>query len=165
MAQSRAAIGLREVRQAWADRLPQDPDELFAELLAFPSLNLSLLAVCAATVGAVTGREGDTPAALLAQAVGGYARLVDAHRRATLNTSRAKTLEAVQVFAPEQVNRLAKLKKAELASEAERLRPGRWLPVMFRGVDVPVAEMPVVSATDAEDAAEIADHEEEHALA
>jgi len=170
VAQSRAAIGLREVRQAWADRLPQDPDELFAELLAFPQSELlSLLAVCvAATVGAVTGREGDTPAALLAQAVG-----LDMHDWWTPtaagyfeHVSKAKTLEAVQVFAPEQVNRLAKLKKAELASEAERLVTGTgWLPVMFRGVDVPVAEMPVVSATDAEDAAEIADHEEEHALA
>jgi ParB family chromosome partitioning protein len=38
------------------------------------------------------------------------------------------------VFAPDQVNRLGKLKKAEIASEAERLAAGTgWLPVMFRG--------------------------------
>lgn len=36
----------------------------------------------------------------------------------------------VQVFAPEQVNRLTNLKKAELANEAERLVIGTgWLPV------------------------------------
>ncbi len=170
VAQSRAAIGIREVRQAWADRLPQDPDVLFAELLALPQSELlSLLAVCvAATVGAVTGREGDTPAVLLAQAVG-----LDMHDWWTPtaagyfeHVSKAKTLEAVQVFAPEQVNRLAKLKKAELASEAERLVSGTgWLPVMFRGAEVPVTEVPVVSAVEAEDAAEVADHEEECALA
>ncbi len=168
--QSRAAIGIREVRQAWADRLPQDPDALFAELLAFPQSELlSLLAVCvAATVSAVTGREGETPAALLAQAVG-----LDMHDWWTPtaagyfeHVSKAKTLETVQVCAPEQVNRLAKLKKAELVSEAERLVAGTgWLPVMFRGVDAPVTEVPVVSEVVAEDAAADADHEEEHALA
>lgn len=72
VAQSRAASGMREVRQAWADRLSQDPNAPFAELLTFPQQELiSLLAVCVAlTVGAVSSREGDTPAALLAQAVG-----------------------------------------------------------------------------------------------
>ena len=172
VAQSRAAIGIREVRQAWADRLPQDPDAFFTELLAFPQSELlSLLAVCVAvTVGAVTGREGDTPAALLAQAVG-----LDMHDWWTPtaagyfeHVSKAKTLEALQVFAPEQVNRLGKLKKAELASEAERLVAGTgWLPVMFRGVDVPVTgeAVAVASAVEAEDVAADADHEEEHALA
>lgn len=170
VAQSPAAIGIREVRQAWADRLPQDPDALFTELLAFPQTELlSLLALCvAATVGAVTGREGDTPAALLAQAVG-----LDMHDWWTPtaagyfeHVSKAKTLEAVQAFAPEQVNRLAKLKKAELASEAERLVSGTgWLPVMFRGMEEPITKVPVVLAVAAEDAAEVADHEEEHAVA
>jgi ParB family chromosome partitioning protein len=170
VAQLPAAIGIREVRQAWADRLPQDPDALFTELLAFPQSELlSLLAVCvAATVGAVTGREGDTPAALLAQAVG-----LDMHDWWTPtaagyfeHVSKAKALEAVQAFAPEQVNRLAKLKKAELASEAERLVDGTgWLPVMFRGVDAPVTEVPAVSAAETGVAAEVADHEEVHAVA
>ncbi len=170
VAQSRAAIGIREVRQAWADRLPQDPDVLFTELLTFPQQELlSLLAVCVAvTVGAVTGREGDAPAALLAQAVG-----LDMHDWWTptaagyfAHVSKAKTLEAVQVFAPEQVNRLAKLKKVELASEAERLVTGTgWLPVMFRGVEEPATEVPVVSAVETEDAAEVANHEEVHAVA
>lgn len=170
VAQSRAVSGMREVRQAWADRLPQDPDVLFTELLRFPQQELlSLLAVCvAATVGVVTSRESDTPAALLAQAVG-----LDMHDWWTptaagyfAHVSKAKTLEAVQVFAPEQVNRLAKLKKAELANEAERLVTGTgWLPVMFRNMEEPITEVPVVSAVETEDAAEVADHEEVHAVA
>jgi predicted DNA-binding transcriptional regulator YafY len=62
---------MREVREAWEARLPDDPDALFAELLALPEQELlSLLAVCvAATVGAVVSREDEVHAAALAQAV------------------------------------------------------------------------------------------------
>ena len=137
VAQSPALIGLREVRQACAARLPSDPDALFAELLALPQQEiLSLLAVCvAATVDAVTSRDGDIPAAALAHAVG-----LDMHPWWTptaegyfAHVSKAKAIEAVQVFAPEHAARLAKLKKNELASEAERLAVGTgWLPVMLR---------------------------------
>lgn len=153
IAQSPATMGMQKVRQAWADRLPQDPDTLFTELLAYPLQELlSLLAVCvASTVDAVTTRESDTPAALLAQAVG-----LDMHDWWTPtaagyfeHVSKAKTLEAVEVFAPEQVNRLAKLKKAEIASEAERLAVGAgWLPVMFQKTVAAVAKVQVVPETD-----------------
>jgi hypothetical protein len=37
--------------------------------------------------------------------------------------------------------------------------------MMFRVMDVPVADMPAVSAVETGDAAEVADHEEEHAAA
>jgi ParB family chromosome partitioning protein len=48
------------------------------------------------------------------------------------HVSKAKTLEAVTVFAPDQVTRLSKLKKGDLASEAERLAAGSgWLPAML----------------------------------
>lgn len=41
-------------------------------------------------------------------------------------------LEAVQAFAPDQVARLAKLGKQDLAREDERLAAGTgWLPAMF----------------------------------
>lgn len=175
IAESPAAIGMAEVRQAWTDRLPKDPDALFAELLAFPQQELlSLLAVCvASTVGAVTTRESDTPAVLLAQAVE-----LDMHDWWTptaagyfAHVSKAKALEAVQVFAPEQVNRLAKLKKAEIASEAERLAAGTgWLPVMFqKAAAVVVAEVQTVSETatggEAGDDAEVEDCEGMHAVA
>jgi ParB family chromosome partitioning protein len=173
IAESPAAIGMAEVRQAWIDRLPKDPDALFAELLAFPQQELlSLLAVCvASTVGAVTTGESDTPAVLLAQAVE-----LDMHDWWTptaagyfAHVSKAKTLEAVQVFAPEQVNRLAKLKKAEIASEAERLAAGTgWLPVMFQKAAA-VAEVQTVSETatggEAGDDAEATDREDIRAMA
>lgn len=137
IAHSPAAIALQEARQAWTARLPDDSDVLFAELVALsqPEL-LSLLSVCvASTVGAVTAREDDVPAASLAQAVG-----LDMHAWWTPSAagyfehvSKAKTLEAVQTFAPDQVGRLAKLKKGELASEAERLVANTgWLPTMLR---------------------------------
>ena len=152
VAQSLALIGLREVRQAWAARLPSDPDALFAELLAFPQPELlSLLAVCvAATVGAVTPREDTLPASALAQAVG-----LDMHSWWTptaegyfAHVSKAKAIDAVQVFAPEHAARLAKLKKNDLASEAERLAVGTgWLPVMLRAA---VQEAPAETLPDAE---------------
>jgi ParB family chromosome partitioning protein len=143
MADAPAAVGMRKVREAWTHRLPSDSDALFAELLAFPQQELlSLLAVCvASTVSALASQEGEIPATALAQAVN-----LDMHDWWTPtaagyfeHVSKAKALEAVQVFAPDQVNRLGKLKKAEIASEAERLAAGTgWLPVMFRGQEAAV---------------------------
>ena len=149
VAQSPALIGLREVRQAWAARLPSDPDALFAELLALPQQELlSLLAVCVVTtVGAVTPREDTLPATALAQAVG-----LDMHPWWTptaegyfAHVSKAKAIEAVQAFAPEHAARLLKLKKNELASEAEWLAVGTgWLPVMLRAAvqEAPAETLP-----------------------
>ena len=143
MADAPATVGMCKVRQAWGRRLPSDPDALFAELLAFPQQELlSLLAVCVgSTVSALASQEGEIPATALAQAVN-----LDMHDWWTPtaagyfdHVSKAKALEAVQVFAPDQVNRLGKLKKAEIASEAERLAAGRvWLPVMFRAQEAAV---------------------------
>lgn len=49
---------------------------------------------------------------------------------------KAEILAAVKNFVPEQVSRLAKLKKADIASEAERLADGiGWMPAIFRGID------------------------------
>jgi ParB family chromosome partitioning protein len=49
------------------------------------------------------------------------------------HVSKAVILEAVQQFAPEQVTRLSTLKKADIASEAERLADGTgWMPVVFK---------------------------------
>ncbi|MDA8383191.1 MAG: ParB/RepB/Spo0J family partition protein [Betaproteobacteria bacterium] len=152
VAQSPALIALREVRQAWAARLPSDPDALFAELLALPQQEvLSLLAVCVSTtVGAVTPREDTLPATALAQAVG-----LDMHPWWTptaegyfAHVSKAKAIEAVQAFAPEHAARLAKLKKNDLASEAERLAVGTgWLPLMLRAVE-PEAREEVAPVAD-----------------
>ncbi|WP_066161136.1 ParB/RepB/Spo0J family partition protein [Hydrogenophaga pseudoflava] len=136
VAEAPAAQGLRAVREAWASRLPEDPKALFAELLAMEQEELlSLLALCVGlTVSAIAQREDEAPAALLAQAVG-----LDMHDWWTPtaagyfdHVSKAKALEVVQVFAPGEVQRLAKLKKAQIASEAERLAVGSgWLPHML----------------------------------
>ena len=136
--ESPAAVALAELRKAVGESLPQDSAGLFAVLLARPQDELvRLLAVCAAvTVDAVTPRATSLqPGAELAQAVGldmaawwqptaeGYFKHV----------SKAVILDAVGEFAPEQLSRLAKLKKADIVSEAERLVAGTgWMPAVFR---------------------------------
>src|SRR5258708_1478917 len=46
---------------------------------------------------------------------------------------KAAVLQAVGEYAPDQVSRLAKLKKADIASEAERLADGAgWMPAIFK---------------------------------
>ncbi len=137
MPESPAAVALREMQEVWREKLPQDSAELFTALLAMEQAELmALLAVCmASTVDVVTPRAAPyQPGAELAQAVGldmaawwqptaeGYFKHV----------SKAVILQAVGEFAPHSVNRLAKLKKADIASEAERLADGTgWMPAIF----------------------------------
>jgi ParB family transcriptional regulator, chromosome partitioning protein len=159
VAEAPAAVGMRQVRDAWAERLPNDSDVLFAELGAMPQQELlSLLAVCVGfTVTAIASREDDAPAVALAQAVG-----LDMHAWWTPtaagyfdHVSKAKVLEGVQAFAPVEVNRLVKLKKAEISSEAERLAAGTgWLPAMFRAQEQPAAAESDVGAQPDAEAAE-----------
>ena len=136
--ESPAAVALRELQQVAGEALPEDSAELFAALLAKPQGELvRLLAVCvASTVDVVTPRATPyQPGEELAQAVGldmaawwkptaeGYFKYV----------SKAVILDAVGAFAPESVTRLAKLKKADIASEAERLADGKgWMPAIFK---------------------------------
>lgn len=162
-----AAAGMREVREAWAARLPSDPDALFAELLAMQQDELlSLLAACVGyTVSAIASRESEIPASLLAQAVS-----LDMHDWWTPtaagyfdHVSKAKALEAVQVFAPTEVNRLAKLKKAQIVAEAARLAAGSgWLPVMFQKLEAtqPLAEQITETEVDAQAVAAVAEFED-----
>ncbi|MDT7434736.1 ParB/RepB/Spo0J family partition protein [Citrobacter freundii] len=135
--ESPAAVALREMQQVAGEALPEDSAELFAALLAKSQDELvRLLAVCVAvTVDVVTPRTTrQQPGEELAQAVGldmaawwkpsneGYFRHVP----------KAAILEAVEQFAPSHVTRLAKLKKADIASEAERLADGTgWMPAIF----------------------------------
>lgn len=136
--ESPAAVALRELQQAWAGKLPEDSAELFAALLAMEQGELvTLLAVCvASTVDVVTPRATPRqPGKELAQAVGldmaawwqptaeGYFKHVP----------KAAILQALGEYAPEHVTRLAKLKKADIASEAERLADGTgWMPAIFK---------------------------------
>jgi len=95
-----------------------------------------LLAVCvASTVDVVSSRGHDAPGKALAQAVGldmaaWWTPTADGYFS---HVSKAVILEAVQEFAPGNVSRLAKLKKADIASEAERLAVGTgWMPAIFQ---------------------------------
>jgi len=136
--ESPAAVALRELQQVAGEALPQDSTELFAALLAKSQDELvKLLAVCvASTVDVVMPRATPhQPGAELAQAVGldmaawwqptaeGYFKHVP----------KAVILQAVGEYAPDSINRLAKLKKADIASEAERLADGTgWMPAIFK---------------------------------
>ncbi len=162
--ESPAAVALRELQQVAGEALPEDSAELFAALLAKPQDELvRLLAVCvASTVDVVTPRATPRqPGAELAQAVGldmvawwkptaeGYFQHVP----------KAAILDAVGAFAPDSVTRLAKLKKADIASEADRLADGTgWMPAIFKAAgpqDAAQEESPVQEAP--EDAEAMAD--------
>ncbi|AYW40801.1 ParB/RepB/Spo0J family partition protein [Pseudomonas aeruginosa] len=156
--ESSAAVALRELQQAWRGKLPEDSADLFAALLAMEQDELvRLLAVCvASTVDVVTPRATPRqPGEELAQAVGldmaawwqptaeGYFRHV----------SKAAILQAVGEYAPEHVTRLAKLKKADIASEAERLADGTgWMPAVFKA-EGPQEEGPEQDAPEDAEAA------------
>ncbi|KGB99874.1 ParB/RepB/Spo0J family partition protein [Burkholderia cepacia] len=136
--ESPAAVALRELQQVADEALPQDSAELFAALQAKSQDELvRLLAVCvASTVDVVTPRAtAQQPGAELAQAVGldmaawwkptaeGYFRHI----------AKPAILEAVNQYAPAHVTRLSKLKKGDIASEAERLADGTgWMPAVFQ---------------------------------
>ena len=135
---SPAAVALRELQQVAGEALPQDGAELFTALLAMEQGELvRLLAVCvAATVDVVTPRATQRqPGAELAQAVGldmaaWWQPTADGYFQ---HVPKAAILEAVGEFAQSHAPRLAKLKKADIASEAERLVDGTgWMPAIFK---------------------------------
>ncbi len=171
---SPAAVALRELQQVAGEGLPEDSAELFAVLLAKSQDELvRLLAVCVAvTVDVVTPRATQQqPGAELAQAVGldmaawwkptneGYFRHVP----------KAAILEAVEQYAPAHVTRLAKLKKADIASEAERLADGTgWMPAIFKAEctdDTTAQDAPQAVTNDEPEAIDNADEQQGHALA
>ena len=169
--ESPAAVALRELQQVAGEALPEDSAELFAALLAKPQDELvRLLAVCvASTVDVVTPRATPhQPGEELAQAVGldmaawwkptaeGYFKHV----------SKAVILDAVGAFAPESVTRLAKLKKADIASEAERLADGTgWMPAIFKAAGPQDAAQEANPEQDAPEDAEAMADEPAEALA
>ncbi|WP_454677197.1 ParB N-terminal domain-containing protein [Achromobacter marplatensis] len=171
---SPAAVALRELQQVAGEGLPEDSAELFAVVLAKSQDELvRLLAVCVAvTVDVVTPRATQQqPGAELAQAVGldmaawwkptneGYYRHVP----------KAAILEAVEQYAPAHVARLAKLKKADIASEAERLADGTgWMPAIFKaeGTDDSTAQdAPQAVKNDEPEAIDNDDEQQARALA
>ncbi|MDR0275564.1 MAG: ParB/Srx family N-terminal domain-containing protein [Burkholderiaceae bacterium] len=139
--ESPAAMALRELQQAASQTLPQDSAELFAALLAKSQDELvRLLAICtASTVDVVmphaVSRYTEQPGVALAQAVGlEMAAWWQPTTEGYFNhVSKATILQEAGEFAPEHVNRLAKLKKDELAGQAQRLaQQAGWMPAVFR---------------------------------
>lgn len=140
--ESPAALELRDLRQAWSEQLPQKPGELFAVLLDKSQDELvQLLALCTApAVDVVTSRTtASQPGADLAHALAldmtaWWKPTADSYFK---HVPKAAILDAVAQFAPKEVQRLSKLKKAEIAQEAERLAEGScWMPAVF-GRQVP----------------------------
>ncbi|WP_296556836.1 ParB/RepB/Spo0J family partition protein [Pigmentiphaga sp.] len=168
---SAAAVALRELQQVAGEALPEDSAELFAALLAMEQGELvKLLAVCvASTVDVVTPRATPhQPGEDLAQAVSldmaawwqptaeGYFKHVP----------KAAVLQAVGEYAPDQVSRLAKLKKTDIASEAERLADGTgWMPAIFKAQGPQDAAQEVGPEQDAPEDAEAMADEPAEALA
>ncbi|MDN7754723.1 ParB/RepB/Spo0J family partition protein [Burkholderia gladioli] len=169
--ESPAAVALRELQEVAGEALPQDSAELFAALQATSQDELvRLLAVCiASTVDVVTPRATQQqPGAELAQAVGldmatwwkptaeGYFRHI----------AKPAILDAVNQYAPAHVTRLSKLKKGDIASEAERLADGTgWMPAVFQ-IDHHTEPEGAPEAKDGADALDdAAEMEEAHALA
>lgn len=152
--ESPAAFALCELRQTWADKLPQEPGELFTVLLDKSQQELiQLLALCTApAVDVVTPRAtANQPGAELAQALGldmaaWWKPTADSY---FLHVPKAAILDAMAQFAPNEVQRLSKLKKAEIAQEAERLAEGSsWMPAVF-GREAPTkAERTETEASD-----------------
>ena len=169
--QSSAAVALRELQQAWRERLPDDDADLFAGLLALPQEELvQLLAVCvASTVDVVTSRAREVRGAALAQTVGLDMRTWWAPTAEGYFTHvpKAAILDAARQFAPAHITRLSKLKKADLASEAERLTAGTgWMPAVFEAELASGAEPVKVEETVESETPEDADDgvDEAHAL-
>lgn len=169
--ESCAAVALRTLQEVAGEALPQDSAELFAVLQAKSQDELvRLLAVCvASTVDVVTPRAAQRqPGAELAQAVGldmaaWWKPTGESYFR---HASKAAILEAVGQYAPTHVTRLSKLKKGDIASEAERLADGTgWMPAVFH-IDRDIEPEGVPEAADEMDTPEdAADEVAAHALA
>ena len=134
--ESPAAVALRELQQVAGEALPEDSAELFAALLAKSQDELvRLLAVCvASTVDVVT----PAPRCSNRRGTGAgrgprHGRMVEADRRRLLQARfQGRDSGCRGRVRTEQANRLAKLKKADIASEAERLADGTgWMPAIF----------------------------------
>jgi len=138
IAQCRAWQELEQLRDAWGERIPGDPQRLLPWLIALPTDELhELLALCVAlTVNTVMPADGNHPAHELAAAVAldmaawweptasNYLRQV----------SKALIVEAVdEGVSAEAAASLAKLKKEEMIAKAEALMAGKgWLPRPLR---------------------------------
>lgn len=134
-----AYVALEKIAAPWRKKLPKEPAKLYAALLKMSVEDLNkLLAVCVSfTVEAVTSNptEGDSGADILAKTCKldmrkGWEATAESYFK---HVPKPLILAAVGEFAPDQVPRLADLKKSDLASEAEKLAKGKgWLPAILK---------------------------------
>lgn len=145
---SPAAVALQEQVQAWRDRLPSDRDALLTYLTDLPQPELlNLLALCTALTVNLTVMRADhpQPGQDIAQAVAldmavWWQPTAESYFQ---HLPKAAILEAVGEYAPSEVSRLSKLKKAALVSEAERLVAGTgWMPAYLRAETTAVESEP-----------------------
>lgn len=83
------------------------------------------------------------------------------------HVSKAVILDAARQFAPAHITRLSKLRKADLASEAERLAAGTgWMPAVFEAAPASDAEPVEAEETVESETSEDTDDgvDEAHAL-
>lgn len=152
---SPAAVDLREQVQTWRDRLPEDPAALMPVLLDMSQDDLlALLVLCTAVTVNLTVSRADQPqpGQDIAQAVtldmaAWWQPTAESYFQ---HLPKAAILKAVIEFAPSEVSRLSKLKKAALASEAERLMAGTgWMPECFTAATAAAESDADVEAEDA----------------
>lgn len=156
LSESEGGRRIAERHEAWAQRLPREASEAWAFVVALDGgALLDLLAHCVSlTVNAVRNPLDRKPQAwthadALAQAMGldmtGY---WSATARSYLGrVTKARIGEAVrEAVSPEAAERIAALKKTEMAEAAEQLvaRTG-WLPSLLR-TPLPESETPIVPA-------------------
>jgi ParB family chromosome partitioning protein len=134
-----ANTALGKLVAPWLERLPKEPVKLYPALLKLNMTELNqLLAVCMAfSVDVVSGQATDGKSAtdMLAKTC-----KLDMRQWWTATADgyfsqvpKKLVLEAVQEFAPDQVERLSRLRKGELAIEAEKLAKGTdWLPPILK---------------------------------
>jgi ParB family chromosome partitioning protein len=159
--ESPAAVALRELQQAQAKPCRRTAPNCSPRCWRSRKMNWWLLAVCvASTVDVVTPAPRRTsPARNWRRPWAGHGRMVEADRRRLLQAcSEGRDSGSRGRVRAGAVTRLAKLKKADIASEAERLADGTgWMPAIFKAAGPQEVTPEDVPEDGAEDAAAVAD--------
>jgi ParB family chromosome partitioning protein len=169
IADTPAAIGLDAILKERTRTLPRksSSEELLVALIALPQDELvGLLAVCTAKgINAIKGDDNYPKADILARALKldmrqWWSATADSFFN---HVAKPAILETVQAVAPAQLAGLDKLKKGELAKEAERIVAGSgWLPAILLTPPTP-AEADPEDCLDADSDDELDDQEEDEA--
>lgn len=137
VADTTALHAMAEMQQSITADLPQGDDALLAHLIAMPEGELlRLFALCTAmTLSVAVTPTATNGADALARAIGldmsaWWTPTADGYFS---HVPKSIIVDNVREFAPQHAARLETLKKADMASEAERLATGTgWTPPVFR---------------------------------